>query len=421
MLLPEQVKPLLLHEDSPVRDMAAEYFRQSWSQDVELVPLVYEACRRYGTTENLHLLAASRRFVLTDEAVPLILELLAKATDRDTAYHLNGMLVHAPVGVVLRNERAILDTPNLRADTVERINRRKDLAGWSGSQLWTELQAYAHRSADAKSVNKIDHGYANDLIDALETCEEPTTATICEQLGSYGPENGDWLETFLIDLAGARRLREAIPYLVEKLRIDADYLLEQSMYALARIGDVEAVRLIQSAWPAESWNFKNYAHNVLGSIKQSESEEAILALLETETDIGFRTCLCQELCELISERGVEVVRKQIRDGYDRLGFNLEGQLLPVAHVLGIALPEADEWRLEREERNRSRDERMAELNELARRYQLAQERKPPVERKIQADGTGDVLTIRNEHERVGRNDPCPCGSGKKFKKCCGRS
>lgn len=21
---------------------------------------------------------------------------------------------------------------------------------------------------------------------------------------------------------------------------------------------------------------------------------------------------------------------------------------------------------------------------------------------------------------VGRNDPCPCGSGKKFKKCCGR-
>jgi uncharacterized protein YecA (UPF0149 family) len=22
---------------------------------------------------------------------------------------------------------------------------------------------------------------------------------------------------------------------------------------------------------------------------------------------------------------------------------------------------------------------------------------------------------------VGRNDPCPCGSGKKFKKCCGKA
>lgn len=27
-------------------------------------------------------------------------------------------------------------------------------------------------------------------------------------------------------------------------------------------------------------------------------------------------------------------------------------------------------------------------------------------------------TIRNEN-KVGRNDPCPCGSGKKYKKCCG--
>jgi preprotein translocase subunit SecA len=25
------------------------------------------------------------------------------------------------------------------------------------------------------------------------------------------------------------------------------------------------------------------------------------------------------------------------------------------------------------------------------------------------------------HDVVGRNDPCPCGSGKKYKKCCGRN
>ena len=28
-------------------------------------------------------------------------------------------------------------------------------------------------------------------------------------------------------------------------------------------------------------------------------------------------------------------------------------------------------------------------------------------------------TVRNE-KKIGRNDPCPCGSGKKYKKCCGR-
>src|SRR3569832_755629 len=29
-------------------------------------------------------------------------------------------------------------------------------------------------------------------------------------------------------------------------------------------------------------------------------------------------------------------------------------------------------------------------------------------------------TVRNECPKVGRNNPCPCGSGKKYKKCCGR-
>ena len=31
----------------------------------------------------------------------------------------------------------------------------------------------------------------------------------------------------------------------------------------------------------------------------------------------------------------------------------------------------------------------------------------------------ESTTIRKE-KKIGRNDPCPCGSGKKYKKCCGR-
>jgi hypothetical protein len=39
------------------------------------------------------------------------------------------------------------------------------------------------------------------------------------------------------------------------------------------------------------------------------------------------------------------------------------------------------------------------------------------------DGDGEqaapVKTIVREEPKVGRNDPCPCGSGKKYKKCHG--
>lgn len=35
------------------------------------------------------------------------------------------------------------------------------------------------------------------------------------------------------------------------------------------------------------------------------------------------------------------------------------------------------------------------------------------------DGAAPALeTVRRTQPKVGRNDPCPCGSGKKYKKCC---
>ena len=36
-------------------------------------------------------------------------------------------------------------------------------------------------------------------------------------------------------------------------------------------------------------------------------------------------------------------------------------------------------------------------------------------------GTDVDRTIKNEGPKVGRNDPCPCGSGKKYKNCCGKN
>ena len=46
--------------------------------------------------------------------------------------------------------------------------------------------------------------------------------------------------------------------------------------------------------------------------------------------------------------------------------------------------------------------------------------------KGQNDGNGEELqlvipSVRRESPKVGRNDPCPCGSGKKYKNCCGRT
>jgi preprotein translocase subunit SecA len=36
-------------------------------------------------------------------------------------------------------------------------------------------------------------------------------------------------------------------------------------------------------------------------------------------------------------------------------------------------------------------------------------------------GDDVVKTVRRDEPKVGRNDPCPCGSGKKYKKCHGQA
>lgn len=38
---------------------------------------------------------------------------------------------------------------------------------------------------------------------------------------------------------------------------------------------------------------------------------------------------------------------------------------------------------------------------------------------LYVDGEVNPKTGPRHVEKVGRNDPCPCGSGKKYKKCCG--
>jgi Protein of unknown function (DUF1186)/SEC-C motif len=60
------------------------------------------------------------------------------------------------------------------------------------------------------------------------------------------------------------------------------------------------------------------------------------------------------------------------------------------------------------------------VEELSRWYGLSDEGRADRERRLQeveAELT-ESEPNRNPFRGVGRNDPCPCGSGKKFKKCC---
>ena len=426
VLTPDRIKPFLVHEDRFVRRAATDYFADQWSRDPEIIPLILDARDRYGDGQSVRGLSCCDRLGLTRQSFDRVLDHLARAEDGDAIYQLNRVIAHAPGDLLAARHAEILAHPKLLPEIIPRIKLRCELAGGTGQRLWDELQAYARRSEDKTDTGGIDHAYVGALVDALSRRDVPDDETICRLLRSLEPQEG-WLEIFLIDLAGARRIPEAVPALVGKFHIDTDYLLERSKVALARIGDPEAVRLIREAYPTAPEHFKHYATGVFGEIKHDESERAILALLEGEKDPTFRTILCVGLCDLFSDRGIEVVRGEIASGYDAWYSSLEEHLLPVAEVLGVELPEADSWRGQRAEQEEHRSARLAKMAELDRRLKASEARGiAPFARlgtKVPASKgplPAVAAPIRRAETRVGRNDPCPCGSGKKSKKCCGR-
>ena len=64
-----------------------------------------------------------------------------------------------------------------------------------------------------------------------------------------------------------------------------------------------------------------------------------------------------------------------------------------------------------DDRNRSRFDRKHKI-EKEHRKQIPTEDEPALPPPVEP--------VKAEKE-PGRNDPCPCGSGKKYKKCCGKS
>jgi len=185
-------------------------------------------------------------------------------------------------------------------------------------------------------------------------------------------------------------------------------MLERAVRALARIGDMDAVHLIASTFASESWNFRNYASGVLAELKSEMAEAALLDLLPTERDEGIRVWLCLGLCKQFSRPGLAAVLDEIASGYADEAASLREAVLPVAELLGVHLPHAALWR-EEAERERAR---LADLD-----IDLASDPLEDLFGPESSPSTG----YQRPHAKIGRNAACFCGSGRKYKKCCGRS
>ena len=71
------------------------------------------------------------------------------------------------------------------------------------------------------------------------------------------------------------------------------------------------------------------------------------------------------------------------------------------------------------------DDLLIKIENLTAQFLLKSEVRQNAERKqtlngIANDGKETIKSAPKRVTKIGRNDPCPCGSGKKYKQCCGK-
>lgn len=422
MLSPDQIKPFLNHPDADVRALAADYFSDSWSRDPEILPLILDAREKFGDEPYFRNLSRAKRLVITGETLDRLLKLLDQTESDQTAGALGDLIATASTELFNDRRDVIANHLKLDAGVIRSIGLRLEYLGWSSERLWEDFQDYARRQDEADRKGEdwdsaLDQ--SDELIEVLATRDVPDAETLCRLLAD--PELRDsWLEVYLATLTGRRRLSEAIPVLITKFhQEDADYLIEEALSALARIGGPASIAPLIAAFPESDWTFKFCAVGILGDLKHPESEAAILELLKSETDSDLRTMLCVSLCELISEHALETVRKEIASGSVETFRETASLILAVAVMLDQELPkEAVQWQRERKRQQKAIERAEAKWKSMGdfagRDLEVEREAQPAMEPSYEP-----ARPTRHEGPRAGRNDPCPCGSGKKYKKCCG--
>jgi preprotein translocase subunit SecA len=79
----------------------------------------------------------------------------------------------------------------------------------------------------------------------------------------------------------------------------------------------------------------------------------------------------------------------------------------------------DEYEAEPEVTEQERQQAQAVVQDFTRKIERDKNREMQQLQFIGGGATAAVAQPVIKGEKVGRNDPCPCGSGKKYKKCHG--
>lgn len=239
------------------------------------------------------------------------------------------------------------------------------------------LHSSAKRMADAM----LERGWMDESeLEAVLTgnAEEDIQHTSWGMLASY--------------MAAELKLTEYIPLIAELLASDNFSVQEEACDALIAFQSDEVIEAVVPYLHHKDASI--YAVSVLANLKTDLSLKTLKEHYKL-AEIEDKEFFFEALCHSLSPEALPEIQDFMENGPDGMVVEYELNLFGYHVMAGIPSPYVNNWRKLLEEREQMFEE-----------YENSRIAMSPLQ--------------EGKSEKIGRNDPCPCGSGKKYKKCCGK-
>jgi HEAT repeat protein len=192
---------------------------------------------------------------------------------------------------------------------------------------------------------------------------------------------------FTVYMIGLLRIEKFIPVLAKLLIRDEDMLLEHVTNALIQFQSDEVVKEVAPFLKNEDSVI--FAASAVANIKSALAVKVLIDAYRATEELDSKDLLVESLCQQLSPDALPIISEHMNQEYHSSLVDVEQVVYGFYRIIGEDHPHLEAWN----------------------HYALNPE--------IDFDVSEKPKVLIRNGEKVGRNDPCLCRSGKKYKKCCG--
>jgi SEC-C motif len=372
----EKVKPYIAHPDPLIQDFVLHML-----QDYPNVPAEWtEEFVNLAINQNRYtILSDILKLPISDEALNSLLHGVKKCKP-DMKHFFVWLFekIEPEMAVEYKNEL----TPYLSKKTLETYDV---LLSGDEDDVWEELHQELH--AETPNFNLLKH-IVKRLVEEKWYHENEIAEIMNVELGDDWFSDYGILGIYAIKLMG---LKQYIPLLASLLTRDQDDLLEEVADTLISFRSDEVVEAVAPYLKNPESNI--YASSIIANIKTPFAVQTLRDAYKNSKAVEDKEVLFEPLCHQLSEEALPEINDYMKKNIDSFIVEREHVAYGYYTLLELNHPHLENWR------------------------KIALENEMHFQKSIDS-GSSSVIPFVNEN-KVGRNDPCTCGSGQKYKKCCG--